>query len=98
MRMNENELTKKTLWTNRGGQRARGRPISRWTDGVEEDAMKLVVEIGWRLPRTEVAGDISLRRPRPNQGCRTDDDGGRVFGSDIFHSFRGIYRNVVLTL
>ena len=29
-----------------------------------------VVEIGW----IEVAGDICLRRPRPTQGCRTDDD------------------------
>jgi len=25
------------------------------------------------VPRIEVAGDISLRRPRPTQGCRTDD-------------------------
>ena len=41
MRMNENELPKKILWTNRGGQRGRGRPKSRWTDGVEEDTRKL---------------------------------------------------------
>ena len=40
-RMNKNGLTKKALWANPGGHRARGRPISRWTDGVEEDAMKL---------------------------------------------------------
>jgi hypothetical protein len=33
-----------------------------------------VVEIGGRMPRIEVAGDISLRRPRPTQGCRADDD------------------------
>jgi hypothetical protein len=26
------------------------------------------------MPRIEVAGDICLRRPRPTQGCRTDDD------------------------
>jgi hypothetical protein len=30
----------------------------------------LVEEIGWRMPRIEVAGDISLRRSRPTQGCR----------------------------
>jgi hypothetical protein len=31
------------------------------------------------MPRIEVAGDICLRRPRPTQGCRAnddDDDGG----------------------
>ena len=33
-----------------------------------------VVEIGWRQPRIEVAGDICLRRPRPTQGCRAGDD------------------------
>ena len=26
------------------------------------------------MPRIEVAGDISLRRPRLTQGCRADDD------------------------
>jgi hypothetical protein len=33
-----------------------------------------VGEIGWRMPRIEVAGDMCLRRPRPTQGCRADDD------------------------
>ena len=33
-----------------------------------------VVEIGAPMPRIEVAGDICLRRPRPTQGCRADDD------------------------
>ena len=33
-----------------------------------------VVEIGGRLPRIEDAGDICLRRPRPTQGYRADDD------------------------
>jgi len=32
--MEENELPKKILWTNPGGQRRRGRPKSRWIDGV----------------------------------------------------------------
>jgi len=41
VRVDENELTKKALWANPRGQRTRGRQISRWTDGVEEDAMKL---------------------------------------------------------
>ena len=40
-RMDENELHKKTLWTNPGFQRGRGRPKSRWVDRVEEDARKL---------------------------------------------------------
>jgi len=26
------------------------------------------------MPRVEVAGDIYLRRSRPSQGCRADDD------------------------
>jgi len=32
------------------------------------------VEIGARMSRIEVAGDICLRRPRPTQGCRTNDN------------------------
>jgi hypothetical protein len=35
---------------------------------------KWVVEIGGRMSRVEVAGDICLRVPRPAQGCRADDD------------------------
>jgi hypothetical protein len=31
---------------------------------------------GWGVPRIEVAGDICLRKPRPTQGCRADDDDG----------------------
>jgi hypothetical protein len=31
-----------------------------------------IVEMGTRMPRIEVAGDICLRRPRPTQGCRAD--------------------------
>jgi hypothetical protein len=33
-----------------------------------------VVEIGRRMSRIEVAGDIGLRRLRPTQGCGADDD------------------------
>ena len=33
-----------------------------------------VVEIGWRMPRIEIAGEMCLRLPRPTQGCRADDD------------------------
>jgi len=32
------------------------------------------VDIGRRMSRTEDTGDICLRRPRPTQGCRADDD------------------------
>ena len=41
MRMDENELPIKILWTSPEGQRGRGRPKSGWIDGVEEDARKL---------------------------------------------------------
>ena len=33
-----------------------------------------VAEIGGRMSRIEVAGDICLSRPRPTRGCRADDD------------------------
>ena len=33
-----------------------------------------VVEIGGRMPRIEVAGDICWRRSRPTQGYRAEDD------------------------
>ena len=42
MRMDDNELPKKMLWTNPEGQRGPRSPKSICTDGVEEDAMKLV--------------------------------------------------------
>jgi len=41
VRMDGNELRLNILWTNPGGQRGRGRPKSRWIDGVEEDAKKM---------------------------------------------------------
>jgi hypothetical protein len=40
---------------------------------------KWVEEIGVRMPRIEVAGDICLRRPRHIQGCRADDDEKHTF-------------------
>jgi hypothetical protein len=79
VRKDDNESPKKILWTNPGGQRERGRPKSRWIDGVEEDARQFL-QIGGRMPRIEVAGDICLKSPRPTLGCRSDDDldlGGR---------------------
>ena len=33
-----------------------------------------VVETGRRVPRIQVVRDICLRRSRPTQGCRSDDD------------------------
>ena len=42
VRMDDNELAKKILWTNPSGQRGRGRPKSKWIDGVEEDTRKLL--------------------------------------------------------
>jgi hypothetical protein len=32
-----------------------------------------VAEIGGRMSGIEVAGDISLRRPKTTKGCRADD-------------------------
>jgi hypothetical protein len=40
----DDELSEKILWTNLGGQRGRGRPKSRWIDGIEEDSRKQ----GWQ--------------------------------------------------
>jgi hypothetical protein len=47
VRLYENELPKKILRTNPGGQRERGRPKPRWIDGVDEG--NWVVEIGGSL-------------------------------------------------
>jgi hypothetical protein len=41
VRMDENELRLKILWTNPGGKRGHGRLKSRWIDGVEEEARKM---------------------------------------------------------
>jgi hypothetical protein len=35
-----------------------------------------VLEFGWRMSRIDGAGDVCLRRSRPTQDCRTDDDNG----------------------
>jgi len=45
-----------------------------------------VVEIGWKLPRIGVAGDICLKSPRPTHGCRADDEShssANVSGYDV---------------
>jgi len=39
--MNENEIPKKTLWTNPGGHQGCGQPKSRLAEGIEEDARKM---------------------------------------------------------
>jgi hypothetical protein len=38
VRIDDNELPKKILWTNPGGQRGRGRSESKWVDRVKEVA------------------------------------------------------------
>ena len=52
VRMDVNELPKKILWTNPGGQRRRGRPKSRWIDGIEDVTRKL----GYINCRADVQG------------------------------------------
>jgi hypothetical protein len=51
-----------------------------------------VLEIGWRMPRREVAGDICLKRQRPTQGCRSDgdDDGDDDDDGDHHHLIHGM--------
>jgi len=43
--------------------------------GKTKKQLYWVVEIGGRIPRLEVAGDIGLRSPRPTQDFTADDDG-----------------------
>jgi len=83
--MDDKELPKKILLTSPGGHRGSGRPKSRWIDGVEDDARKLGCR-NW-LPDVQGRGRWRhcLRRPRPIQGCRADDDGGVETASDFHH-------------
>ena len=47
VRKDDNELPKKIFWRNPGGQRGRGRPKSRWIDGVEA-AVRILGCRKWR--------------------------------------------------
>jgi hypothetical protein len=47
---------------------------------------KWVVEIGGHMPRIEDAGNICLRRPRPTQGCRADDDDVGMMANTYIHT------------
>jgi hypothetical protein len=67
--MDDNELPKEILRTNPGGQQGRGRPKSRWTDGVKKDARKLCCRNGRAAVQERNRWRHSLRRPRPTQGC-----------------------------
>jgi hypothetical protein len=73
--MGDNELPKELLWTNPGGQRGRGRPKSRWNDGVQEGASKLGCR-NWRAAAQDRGRwrHCVVTRPRPTQGCRAEDD------------------------
>ena len=50
--MDNNELPKKILWTNLGGQRGRGRPKSRWINEAEETQGNWVVEYVYKPTRS----------------------------------------------
>jgi hypothetical protein len=68
-----NKLPKKILWTNPGGQWGCGWLKSRWIDGVEEDARKLGCR-NWQTDAQDRGRWWRLKRPRPTQGCRANDD------------------------
>ena len=42
--------------------------------GSRKEQGSWFVETDWRLARIEVNGDVRLRRPRPTEGCKADDD------------------------
>jgi hypothetical protein len=71
--MDENELPKNILWTNPGGQRERGRPKSRWNDGVEENARKLCCR-NWLATAQNTGRQRHLHEEAT--GCRAEDDDG----------------------
>jgi hypothetical protein len=71
--MDENESPKK-IWTNPGVQRGLSRQKSRWIVRVEEDARKLGCRDLLATTQDKIPGDICLRRPRPTQDCRVDDN------------------------
>ena len=77
VRMDDNELPIKSLWTNPGGQRGRGRPKSRWFEGIGEGSSKPGCR-NWRAAAQDRGRwRHCLRRPRSTQGCtadRGDDD------------------------
>jgi hypothetical protein len=55
-----------------------------WT-GWRKTQGNWVVEVGWWIPRVKVAGDICLRRPSLNQGCRAEEDDGSIETASEFH-------------
>ena len=72
--MDKNKLPKNILWTNLGSQRKRPDRNQDGLTGWRKTQGNWVVEFGLRLSRIEVAGDIWLRRPKPTQGSRADND------------------------
>ena len=61
-----------------------------------------VLEIGGRMPRIEVAGDICWRRQRHTQGCSADDDDdddNRICGvRKENHNLKPFYRSKFLSI
>jgi hypothetical protein len=55
--------------------------MKQYTKGLKTQG-NWVVEIGVRVPKIEDAGNICLKRPRPIQGCRSDDDNDEVDDDD----------------
>ena len=74
VQMDENRLPKKILWANPGGQQGCGQPKSRWIGGVEVGARKLGSRNWLAAAQDRGHWRHCLKRPKPTQGCKTDDD------------------------
>jgi hypothetical protein len=69
--MDDTEIPKKILSGNPGGKRGRGRPRTKWLDGVEEDLQKMGYR-NWKVlaQNRDNWRRKSLKRPRFTTDCR----------------------------
>jgi hypothetical protein len=62
------------LWTNPGGQRGRGRPKSRWTDGVDKNTRKLAFRNWQTTAQGRGRWRHLLQEAKVHPGLDDDDD------------------------